>query len=408
MSLMRSAAVVVLCLGALPHAFATDRFFPNINAKSPSGRYRLTAKSPDNQVTFNGRFGRPKAFQGRFQYTFTDTKTGKVLWTRIPENPEQNDALRLPPMDIYVDESGWSVTQTSANQLVCVSPSGEMSDAIEILRHGMTKRDRDRYVVETSAGPDWESMSLWYFLDNGAQRLFVIRPWWGSHILVDVEQGKFVTDATEHAGAIRKHETAQVLEKLKDAVANGEEEDSWNNQLHTAILLAGKFQLFESDEYLRVLENSDRLDQNRKAWIDKRKYAIGGNYQTRQFAQLSLRRIGETPKPLPAYKILVRDMDKTTSPPTERISELTVKRDHHENAGKIKEGMTQTDVIDLLGVPDSMTYFFKWTYDFDSKKPFSLKITFDFETKKVNRIVRMRPAEWKIGIQRDRELASLR
>ena len=58
-------------------ATATDRFYNDISAESPSKRYKVEAKSPDN-ARKKGR----NAFQSSFVYTCRDTSTKQVLWTR--------------------------------------------------------------------------------------------------------------------------------------------------------------------------------------------------------------------------------------------------------------------------------------------------------------------------------------
>ena len=59
---LRFTAVLAAVMGSLlAEAFATDRFFDDIAAESPSKRYKVEAKSPDN-TTSKGR----KAFQAPF------------------------------------------------------------------------------------------------------------------------------------------------------------------------------------------------------------------------------------------------------------------------------------------------------------------------------------------------------
>ncbi len=67
---------LVLCFVFCASATATDRFYPNITSLSVSGKYKLTAVSPDNEGEGH------KAFQADFTYTLVDTTTGNTVWTR--------------------------------------------------------------------------------------------------------------------------------------------------------------------------------------------------------------------------------------------------------------------------------------------------------------------------------------
>ena len=94
---------------------ATDRFFSDEEGKSASGRYVVTAKSPDNQEK-----AERKAFQASFVYTCTDTQSGKTLWTRkqpmgepvqLGNNPSRTRSFpdEGSPVSIYVSDSGHTV-----------------------------------------------------------------------------------------------------------------------------------------------------------------------------------------------------------------------------------------------------------------------------------------------------------
>ena len=75
MKRLLALSVLTMVYLASMQAEATDRFFSDIDSFSQSKRYRVTAKSPDNQ-----KRKRRVAFQSGFVYVCTDTqtKTGPV------------------------------------------------------------------------------------------------------------------------------------------------------------------------------------------------------------------------------------------------------------------------------------------------------------------------------------------
>ena len=118
----------------------------------------------------------------------------------------------------------------------------------------------------------------------------------------------------------------------------------------------------------------------------------------RQFAQLSLRRLGETPKPFSANRLLVRHE------PGEDFHSyvpkaLSVAR--HLNIDKVPKGMKAEQVLDLLGGPDLVGYD-SWEYDMDCAAPISLVLEWD--ALKVIGIEKKTPPLWKDGLSRDEAL----
>lgn len=133
---------------------ATDRFFSDEEGKSASGRYVVTAKSPENQG------GERKAFQARFVYTCTDTQSGKVLWTRKQPMGEPvqlgNDPSRThsfpdegSPVSIYVSDSGHTVIYTGSQELILINLAGKETSKIDVLEDGLTKDERERSMFPT-------------------------------------------------------------------------------------------------------------------------------------------------------------------------------------------------------------------------------------------------------------------
>ena len=304
-------------------------------------------------------------------------------------------------MTIQVADNGWSVTQFSTNQLVCVSPDGKILKPLDLLQDGMSEETRERFVVDTTAGPMWERNSYWFFLENDQRTLLVIRPWWGKHIVVHANEAEFVAIDDDISDQIEQHERDFVLSTLEESCESYPKDYLAKKTMHTAMLIAGKNHIQESIAYLRVLEQAEADQRGRLSWFDDGTRALAKPHKTRQFAQLSLRRLGETPKPLPSYHNAMR-IDGSNK--NSAIKPIPWVDNRDENAADVRQGMTRTEVLDLLGIPDQLGYGISWEYDFDTKKPFSLSVVFEFETWTVKRIVRLTPPAWQVNLERDEKL----
>jgi hypothetical protein len=86
---------------------ATPVFYHDTHAVSENGRYKVEAKSPDNE---GGNWKKP--FARNFIYTLTDLHTKKTLWER-KQGKEEASCRAL-----YPDDDGWVVIATGANDLI--------------------------------------------------------------------------------------------------------------------------------------------------------------------------------------------------------------------------------------------------------------------------------------------------
>ena len=433
-------ALLLIALLAARNVLATDRYFADLSAESPSKRFSLTAKSPDNQAA------NPKPFQRSFVYKYVDQQSQETLWTVNAKQLKGHGALVLPPTALFVANEGWCVVVNSANQLISISPTGEAREPIVLLKDAISKRDRERFVIDSSAGPIWKQRSLWYFVDDGTELYFVIRPWWGKRIVVNAREGK-LTDRPALAPLIKDYETSHVLEQLKIACESLKPEldrrdasrmekellmamsgaprqefvrlkkqldaiepqpikrntrDEWEvrERMMTAIWLAGQLRIKEAKKYLDTLEQSPEISSEQVTWINQSHYGLGGTFSIRQQAQLAIRRLGYSPGTLPATRVLFRD--QVTNEKVEDCKQLRCEPDRIKNARLIKQGMKMSDVIDLLGPPDAHFFHIQWFYFLDASKPVSLEVVFELKNQNgddmtVERIVKMKPAIWSIG-----------
>lgn len=394
-----------------PNAIATDRFYRDIESKSPSARYVVTAQSPENQP---GK--ERKAFQSSFTYTCTDTTSGKILWTRKQPmgEPEQvgNDPAYIfadpkegSPSSIYLSDLGNTVIYTGWQELIIVDITGKVTGQLDVLKDGLTKEENENYVDDTTAGPIWQERSLWHFVSADAREFFVIRPWWGRNLYIDLSTGKFtkasnaLKEATAHA---EKTHVIRMLQGVLDGKVEKCDCCDGPHQAAFAAYLAGVLKIQEVIPALRKLEEDSSsgsstlggFDDLPEGSIHPHNYST---YDTRQTTQLALRRLGEKPGPFPctSFKTEHKDYHKMKTYVREPIA-----GSRHVNAKKIKKGMSPKEVINLIDCPDYIPDR-TWQYDIDDDEPYTLTVSWNDQLK-VKEIEIIRPALWKKENSRDR------
>ena len=395
----RSPACALLVAGWACAASATDVFYADGRAVSENGRYQVQARSPDNKF---GLWRKP--FADNFTYTLTDRHARKTLWTRNQGEQEGSSAA------LYVDNDGWVAIATGWNNLIFVGPDGRDRGTVNILQDAFTETERRQYVHDTTAGPMWEGYSLWYFVRERERRLFVIRPWWGRRVIVDVERGGLVPEDPDSAAACRAHEQAYVLDELKKAVKtrrNWEKEECceaiW--PILNAAYLAGRLPVADAAPLLEELQDSAYSGSSTFGGLGFGERFEGEvnphSYETftlRQVVQLSLRRLGKIPRPFPANQFDVQYENRRQNHPYVPQPPAAPRE---SQAGAIRAGMKPEQVLDLLGGPDFVGYG-TWEYDLDADPPFSLILKWD--ARQVIEIQQKTPALWKDGFIRDEQI----
>ena len=390
------------CLG-------TDRFYGDISVKSPGSRYQVEAKSPDNAPELPGVPKKRTAFQSKFVYTCTEVGTENVLWTR--QQPENEGS----PSSIFLTDDAWTVVLVH-DELICLDPEGQERGRVDILDQ-FTQKERANYVHHTTAGPMWAGKSLWYFVSAGHGHFFAIRPWWGGRIIIDVENGLPLQGPDEFETACLKQERNDVLFELTQAVETRKEWESKGDcPCVESAYLAGALKIKASVPLLKQLEDCEYSGRSSSSSqvrsIEGRVNPFNHSvFSLRQAVQLSLRRLGETPRSYPAteFDIEYDDFDKHRKfvPPI-----LTVPR--HENAKKVRLGMEPESVLSILGEPDFVDD--SWEYDMDSTPPSTLVLSWGqpLSTQlglthegpaQVTWIQRLKTPSWAKGQIRDRQIA---
>ncbi len=408
--LLALSVLAMACLAAM-QAGATDLFFSDINAYSQSKRYRVTAKSPDNQK----REGRV-AFQSSFVYECTDTHTRQVLWTRKqamgkPEtwgdDPKNTytPTLEGSPCRIYVSDSGYTVIYTNWDDLIIVDPKGKENGKVSILKDCLTDDENDKYVSQTTAGPMWAARSHWYFATADSAEYFIIRPWWGRHLIIELMTGAIKAPTKSLTEATQEEEREYVLSVLKTVLDGTAKKCDCCGGSHDAVFaayLAGVLKIQEAVRVLRIMENSTHSGSSTRGGfskvpegrIDPFNYAT---YTTRQNVHLALRRLGEMPGAYPCTSFKTEHKVYRKQKPYVR---KPVPGTRESNAEKVTKGMSAEQVIDLIDCPDYILSR-EWQYDIDAGKPYTLTVSWTDE-RTVDEVNVVCPALWQEGTVRDR------
>jgi hypothetical protein len=331
--------------------------------------------------------GKPESFGDDPKDTYTPTLEGS-------------------PCRIYVSDSGYTVIYTGWNELIVLDSTGKENGKVSILNDCLTKDENDKYVSQTTAGPMWAGRSHWYFVSADSKEHFVIRPWWGRHLIIDLTTGAIETPTESLNKATRNAEREYVLSVLKTVLDGTAKKCDCCGGSHDAVFaayLAGVLKIQEAVPALRKIENSTHSGSSTmggfgdvpEGRIDPFNYST---YTTRQNVHLALRRLGEKPGAFPCTSFKTEHKEYKKQKPYVR---KPVPGTRESNAEKVKKGMSPEQVIDLIDCPDYIPSR-DWQYDIDAQKPYTLTISWTDE-RTVEDLKVLRPALWQEGTERDRE-----
>lgn len=389
---MGVAVVAVVATAAV----ATDRYYPDLAAVSPNGRFRVTATSPVNSAGD----GQDRAFAKDFTYTLTDVVAKRTVWTRAQPSVREKGSLERrytegSPMRIFVSDEGEVAAYVAGEDLIVLAKDdGERKARVDILGSFGTK-DVKTYVSDTTAGPMWAQRSLWYFLavpegEGGEEhRYFVVRPYWHARIVVDLASGERMECAGfERAGseeelegaselvrrvlrACVREECERAIAALDAVVAKGlprewpEYRDA-QAALDTVVLC----QMRGTEPTLRAVERLIETDSPRGAiWLGPR-------------VSMALRALGEVPrKQYPIGRI--DEGGRVKRLPAARV----------KLAADVRAGMLMSDVYTMLGYPDAEVWDVgrALDYDIDDDKPYTLRVELSADESTVAKVTTIRP-----------------
>lgn len=365
-------------------ANATDRYYRDIHERSPNGRYKLDAVSPDNHIDD----GRVHPFAKDFTYTLTDTANSKVLWQHRQMESE------CSPVAAWVHDGGVVVVRSGWDELRVFDPAtGVSTKPLDILEQ-FPENERRVFVHETTAGPMWSGSSVWYFLEHDNRLYFSVRTHWGRRVILDTTTGLAVKDTNSlHDGAVSREREwttstlRQALPKLKIEGAMAEDEDwsMWSGVI-TAADTAADLHHADAIPLLREFEKCSLVGTSiiSSAWIFEAPPPPGsvdpgapGYYDVRSHAQKALRRLGAKPSSLPATRF--REFSQDGLGP---VFQPTPAEPRAEAIKNLKPGMTPREVLTLLGAPDRLSEGVRgaWEYHIDSDTPSTLQVCWSDKT----------------------------
>lgn len=400
-------SAMLLILSAAPSvARASERLYPDFSATSPSGQYRFDAKSPDNARQVR------RAFQRGFVYTFTDTTTNTILWTRAqPKEGEDS------PIAAWIHDSGTLVVRTGWDQLLTFSRSDPVPVGIVSVFEQLPESERSQHSRRTSAGLQWSGSSRWYFMSIEDRLHFVVRAWWGRRVIVECASGRPVQSDPDIQRAVVESERTDILQTLRIAskrpdIVRDPRTDApdwlYASDVVTAIQIAGKDGLSEAIPMLMELEKWSYVGTASTAtlqldnplpegYVDPFSW---GEYTVRAKAQSALRRLGVRPAGLPATCFWHANKDFKNREPV--CVDQVAHRE--ESCAKVRVGMPPSEVLNTIGAPDAVTSAEgeAWEYDIDSEEPFTLRVRWTtISPPTVSGIERVTPPRWMDGTARD-------
>ena len=382
---------------------ATNRYYSDITASSPNGRYTVEAKSPDNASGDEHH-----AFQDKFLYTCIDTHTDETLWTRhqpmeAPSTAPNGDLedYEFPeegsPSSIYVSDTAWTVIRTGWDEIISVDRHGNDRGPLHLLSEAFTEEERDRYVHDTTAGPMWAGNSLWYFLNVEDKHVFVIRPWWGKRIFIGLEECRLLKEADSLTSTAANQENQFVMTTLKESsklTKSSQKQDCCSSNAGSTLAahLAGTLKVKQAVPLLRTLEDSSYSGSSVMCLDDDLPPAIANwrEMTLRKAVHLSLRRLGQKPSEYPCntFAALPASMMPTQAPRADGVV-------------KLEKGMRPNAVISHIGSPDYIDRSV-WYFDIDAEDPYTLELSWGKAG--VDRFKKITPPLWTTD-KWDEELA---
>jgi len=209
---------ILLCGTA--SVLATDRFYCDIEGRSPNWRYLAEAKSLDNK----NNDGYRKAFQSNFTVTFSDTQSErgflwfwkkKTLWTWEQKQGEDGFPLEGSPVELIPTDNGQLIMKDAWDSYHVFETNG-VKHVVFDMYNLIPKEEWDQFTSWTTAGTFWEKYSQQKFITIENKTYFYIRLYWGRILIIDVEGAKCETDVkiTEMVESCVVEETRRLIKEF--------------------------------------------------------------------------------------------------------------------------------------------------------------------------------------------------
>ena len=340
-SILVAAAVATGYAGV---ASATDRYFFDKDESSPNGRFRVTAISPDNAD------GRPqRAFQSDFCYTLHDVESGDILW--------QRDLTDWAPIRVWVHDDSSVVIWDARHAFIALDALTGEARVEAHLRELVPEEDwHAGHIHQTTAGPMWTSNAHFIFFQFDDRTWFGCRTGWDRVFVLDFGDGRSITDPTAPiTSAMDAALRDRAMSVLRAAADNTEpiveprlyETDA---AVLDALDIAGRLRLRDALPFIRELEQVNPASSHPLPIFSPEtadETTVLRPFRLRQWAHTTLRRLGETPRPLPCMYVTE---DAWSAP----IACLEVPADRTAGIASLATQCSRSDVLTALGPPDDI------------------------------------------------------
>lgn len=386
----------------------TAIFYPDIVAYSPSRRYRLDIRSPDNDPVAPRHIDQlgPRhlrrfwtdGFQSDFVYTVVSAETEDLLWQRPAAGSLDH------PVEAWLTDDG---------AVVVVTRTGFSSALILLSERGEWLYEADVWNLLGESEPEFHWTSAGSYWTEGGHGLFVLsqgKCFWsfrnlhGRRIVLNVTEGRHEAAAAATLSEIRGAEADWARNILVSAAAESErwqEGTEEANESHlrlakTAAFWAGCDGLMDTVSSLRRLERVPALHSYTfVSWQTRQgDELLMGRLYLRPVVKLALRMLGEEPVGFSCYSFRLRlpDRDFADCPALnapERIANRAAK------VTLVRPDMNPQDTLELLGVPDFLPSRDSWDYDFvDKDNGFTFRIEWNTATWLPESVRMIRPGAW--------------
>lgn len=376
--------------------------YPDGAALSIDGRLRFAATT----YTPPGLVARPRVRRWRLSEvdvagSYRDEAGEAEVWAR------SEVATHPWPWCLYVHVDGTTARLYADDTVHLHDPDGGFIGVAAVFAALRDDPRARRYVVGTSAGQLWDSYPKGFFAALGDRLCFVLRTFWGSHVIVDARSGARVAEAPWMAEALRAAAEAWALARLQRAVRAGGEVPFYSRfaaqdvrDVVAAVQLAGQLGLTGAAGLVQALRLGDptylcdtrRMDSPYRGGpgeLDIRSYTSSLG---RRAVQLALLRLGREPGAQAAYLFLASMWHGRLHDPGPRPA------DWAEALREVRPGLHPRALLACAGAPLHV-HGDTWDYDVLAGGARTMRVRWD--RRGVRDVQVVAPPEWVAGYARD-------
>ncbi len=297
-----------------------------------------------------------------------DVKSNRLVWKRTASHEESYCWA------VYVSNSGRAVLSRAHCSLLILDPFGNNTGEVNLIECAFSSEERKQYVKMGHHHNSWSGFSLWYPVEFEEKDLFIIRPWWGRRVVIDLASASVLDHVPQGLDkALEQRERAWVLRSLSDGVQRvhfiGKSADGGQVDFMSTIVaayIAGRIPVLEAVPSLRLLERETSGSWGSSTWLE---------FVLPRVAHLSLRRLGQRPILRVAGQEQIRTYEGLG-----KVYPSVPERE--ERVSRVKEGQLPDEVGEAIGAPDFIDEGYSgdwksgmvWYYDMDTENPYTLKL----------------------------------